>query len=120
VSRYLAAEPDLGELAAPGVNTFVAYGFGLDTVVGAAYAQDFTPNAKLAPPSLIVGSGDNTVPLRSSLRAEAWGGDAGMQGKRLIYKGYSGMPHAQCWPATSDDPAPCFRDVMNALRAEGV
>lgn len=115
--RYLAAEPDLAELEAPGVDTFVVYGYGVDTVVSAVYSKDITPGVTPAAPELVLGSGDNTVPLRSSLRAEEpWAAAPNMVGKRLLYKGYEGMPHAQCWPATLDDPAPCFHDVMDALR----
>ena len=63
--QHLRDDPDLGELAAPGVNTFVAYGYGLDTVVGAAYASDLRPGVAPGAPTLVFGSGDNTVPLRS-------------------------------------------------------
>ena len=96
--RFLAADVDLGQLEAPGVDTFVSYGYGLDTVVGAAYTQDITPGARLSTPAFVMGSGDNTVPVRSSLRArEMWRKALNMQGRRLEYHGYDQQPHAQCW-----------------------
>jgi hypothetical protein len=42
-------EPDLTEFAAPGVNTFVTYGYGVPTLGFFRYDFDFTANASIIP-----------------------------------------------------------------------
>lgn len=69
----LQNEPDLHDFAAPGVNTFVAYGTGLQTPGSFVFTEDFVRNRSnvVALPKVIndPDGGDTLVPLRSSRRS---------------------------------------------------
>ncbi len=68
MAAAIAADPDLAEFAPPGVDTLVIYGSGIATPVAAEYGADLAPDTPAPPPTIRYASGDNIVPLRSSLR----------------------------------------------------
>ncbi len=112
----IAGDPDLSAFAAPGVNTYVAYGTDIPTLVGAVYAVDFTPaeggsGAPPQPAKVVYGSGDDVVPLRSSLRGYQWAGAQAQLGFQLIHEAFPGQVHAMC---TIIDPV-CFAKVVAIL-----
>jgi hypothetical protein len=120
---YLSSEPDLAALAAPGVDTYVSYGHGLPTLSSIEFATDLKKGeaAPVAIQNYTNEDGDNLVPLRSSLRAGAmWVDGQRKLSKQLVYKGYDGQPHAQCFVDLSSKQtvAPsreCFYDVLSTI-----
>lgn len=120
---FTTKDVDLAALEAPGVDTFVAYGYGIPTPSIYEYKSDFE-QGKTVDATDLAGvhnsSGDVLVPLRSSLRAQEWYQSPGMSGKQLIYRGYDNMPHAMCWNQQGVKQSTCMQDIMVALRAKKV
>mmetsp|Transcript_20058 Transcript_20058/g.52094 ORF Transcript_20058/g.52094 Transcript_20058/m.52094 type:complete len:641 (+) Transcript_20058:265-2187(+) len=120
--QYLSTEPDLASFDHPGTNTFVTYGTGFPSLVGLEYDVDFEKsNTLILPRKAITETGDNLVPLRSSLRSLEWSLPLKAAGKQFIQRGYAGQPHANCFPlglVDGDDQdvgLRCFRDVLQII-----
>eukprot|EP00039_Didymoeca_costata_P015743 m.272606 g.272606 ORF g.272606 m.272606 type:complete len:582 (+) comp16275_c2_seq1:118-1863(+) len=113
--EYVYNDKDLKELAAPGVDTYVTYGFDVDTPYQYVYNKIFNKQKFIGPPEkTIMTSGDGLVPLKSSLRGLALWNSSAMNGHTLTYKGYSGQIHADCFsPFNSTE---CFADLMQHIR----
>jgi hypothetical protein len=120
--KFVSEESDLAAFAHPGVNTLVTYGFGLQTPGPFAYPGEFVVNQMPDSPSIVNISGDDLVPLRSSLRGTVWQDDMQKAGLTLIYRGYENQAHANCLlppgfvPGIPDDG--CYT-MVNALIVNG-
>eukprot|EP00037_Helgoeca_nana_P023879 m.248855 g.248855 ORF g.248855 m.248855 type:complete len:683 (+) comp26476_c1_seq6:107-2155(+) len=121
--KFLESEPDLGQFAHPGVNTLVTFGTGFPSLVGLEYDADFTASDDLVLPiSVTTETGDNLVPLRSSLRSTEWALPLKAAGKQFIQREYPGQPHAACFPLglidgdDADIGTKCFREVIATIR----
>ena len=111
VINFAIKDKDLFSFDNPGVNTFVAYGYGLPTTATAVYDEGFhkfkTPPQ---PNATVMCSGDGLVPLRSSKRGYLWKEGLAALNKKLIIKGYAGQHHAGCMTTQPSDPNQCFLD----------
>jgi len=120
--KFVSQEQDLFEFAHPGVNTFVTYGYGLPTPGPFAYPGNFAANQMPATPTILNISGDNLVPLRSSIRGTVWQEAMERAGLKLIHRGYENQQHANCLvppgliPGVPDDG--CYTTV-SALMVNG-
>jgi len=116
--KFVQAEPDLATFAAPGVNTVVTYGAGLQSPVSFTL-PDIKPTGSLLPSSVRNESGDGIVPVRSSLRSTEWAAAQQALSKSLVHLGYTGLPHAACFPDTgtefTDLAFQCYSDVLNTI-----
>lgn len=117
---------DLGVtgFAAPGVDTFVNYGYNLTTPGAYHFLKDFAhfskPNITLKENA--TETGDYVVPLRSGLRATVWWAEQMALGKKLVVKGYDSLFHAACVVGSQGGPGGagdagslCLRESMNLL-----
>jgi len=117
--EFVSQEPDLAEFAHPGVNTLVTYGYAVSTPGPFSYPNDFVVNQMPASPSIVNISGDDLVPLRSSLRGTIWQGEMERAGLKLVYRGYANQSHANCLippgfvPGIPDDG--CYTMVYDLL-----
>lgn len=116
---FLSAEPDLKLLAAPGVPTFVTYGYNLSTVATAVYNASFTgkPRQFTRPPAKLLNEdGDGLVPRRSCTRSEIWAEAQAAGGHPLYHRGYVNQPHAMCFAATTPGGNQrCYNDVLSFI-----
>jgi hypothetical protein len=112
IAAAVLADNDLAEFAAPGVDTVVIYGSGVPTPIGADYTQELMPTGEAPPPTMLYGSGDNIVPVRSSLRSQGWSSAQAASGHILQHWEYPGQGHASCifYDKT------CFQDIVTLLR----
>jgi len=94
--RFVTQEPDLGEFAHPGVNTFVTYGYDVPTAGPFVYSEDFVVNQMPNVTKIVNVSGDELVPLRSSVRGLVWQADMERAGLKLVHHGYANQSHANC------------------------
>lgn len=120
--QFVSEEPDLALFAHPGVNTLVTYGYGRDTPGPFTYPTEFVANKMPPSPTVKNISGDDLVPLRSSLRGSVWAEDMEQIGLQLIYRAYYNQSHAMCLappgliPESADDG--CY-DMVAALLVNG-
>lgn len=112
--ELLSNEPDLGSFASPGVDTFVTYGYGINTTLSQHFDGDFKANSAPNVVSFDVEDGDYLVSLRASLRGHQWAHEQAELKKNLYYKGYEGQVHASCFPDPSSSNE-CATDVLNLI-----
>ena len=111
VLNFCLKDDDLFGFKSPGVNTFVAYGYGVPTAANATYDEDFHRfKVPPQPNSTVSCSGDSLVPLRSSKRGYVWADEMRGLNKTLVIRGYEGQRHAECLTTQPSDPNPCFMD----------
>jgi len=101
----------LSAFAAPLVNTFVNYGFDIPTAAAYIYDKDFGRFAVPNVTSYVLDSGDQIVPLRSSIRSLEWESAQKAAGKLLVHAGFSKLDHAGCLIKGNE----CFEIVMRLL-----
>ena len=108
--RNMSAIPDMAENLSPGVDSFVAYGWGLDTKIGAVFSKDFKGRGGVLPDyhipdSYITEPGDGVVPLRSAAAAELWRPALQGLGKELTLWAAAGLSHSgPAWQNATDRP----------------
>ncbi|EGD80040.1 hypothetical protein PTSG_10314 [Salpingoeca rosetta] len=117
--EYTVNDTDLKDFEHPGVNTYVTYGYNLDTPGTFVWDEDFVHNITGAPPYPRVfnatDTGDGIVPVRSSMRAwHAWQDDMKQAKKTLMYKGYNKQQHALCILSTGSG-ASCWHEVFQCV-----
>ena len=94
--EYLANEPDLADLAAPGCDTLVTYGVGLPTPSSLVFADQDVSKHLSPPTSVMFEDGDGLVPRRSPLRSHSWMAAHAAMHKSLVHREYPRQPHAHC------------------------
>ncbi|EDQ92925.1 uncharacterized protein MONBRDRAFT_22180 [Monosiga brevicollis MX1] len=114
----IVEDEDLKNLAHPGVNTFMPYGYNLTTPGKFVYDKDFKPNPLHIPNMTmqypVPETGDGYVPVRSAFRGwYEWAQPMKQAGKQLVIKGYPNMFHSNC---TND----CVDDIINLVTYDQV
>eukprot|EP00055_Hartaetosiga_balthica_P003152 m.6698 g.6698 ORF g.6698 m.6698 type:complete len:444 (-) comp2636_c0_seq1:126-1457(-) len=118
VINSVVNDTDLLDFKHPGVNTYVTFGYGLDTGESYTWKNDFVPNKNIVPPmpyktANATETGDSVVPVRSSMRAAfLWEKPLQQMGKRFLYKGYYGQSHALC---AIPEGGSCFFEVVDLI-----
>jgi hypothetical protein len=119
LAELLIADPDLLNFSAPGVNTLVVCGIGLNTTGNATFRTGFGTRGDWEIHAIAVYDGDEVSPRRSCLRGTEWAAEFKTANLQLVHKEYSGMLHATCThPDPTNSTAPnslCFDDVLQAI-----
>jgi hypothetical protein len=115
-AEFLMRSGSLYKFEPPMVNTWINYGYNIDTLDTVTVDADLTPSKMPKLMNYTLDSGDNIVTLRGSLRGMLWT-DAYKAGqKQLIHSGFSSMAHAACLlPLVDANHTTCFYELMNFL-----
>jgi len=115
-AEYLQQSGSLYKFEPPMVNTWVNYGYNVDTLISFTLDSDLTPSKMPKLLNYTMGSGDDTVTVKSSLRSMNWTVAHSKAQKQLIHSGYSSMLHAGCLlPMVDPNHTACFAELMNLL-----
>jgi len=115
-AEYLQQTGSLSKFEPPMVNTWVSYGYNIETLM--TFTLDIPLNPSKIPKliNFTAGSGDDVVAVRSSLRGMVWTDAHKQSQKQLIHSGYDTMAHAACvLPVIDLNHTACFYELMALL-----
>lgn len=107
----------LRKFEAPLVDTFISYGYQVDTPAAFYYTHRL---GRFAPkrPHVVSSSGDGIVLVESSNRSTVWAEAQAKAGKQLIQRGYKNMLHGSCtvvYGPFNEMSRQCFQTVLTLL-----
>lgn len=115
-AKYLQHSGSLYKFEAPLVNTWVNYGYQLDTLDTVTMDVPLSPSRMSKAINATLSSGDGIVTLRSSLRSMLWTDAHQKANKLLIHSGYPSMEHAACLLPVADlNHTDCFYSVIDLI-----
>ena len=100
------------------ITALVTYGFNLNTTAGLVFNKTIKGNLNPSAFEIKQENGDHIVPLRSSLRGEAWKEEQEKLGKVLEHRPYSKQDHANCFLGGAG--AGCFWDAFDVVFGGGI
>jgi len=112
-AEYLQQSGSLYKFEPPMVNTWINYGYNIDTAITFTMGAPLSPSKMPKLTNYTLGSGDDIVSVRSSLRGMLWTDAHKMAQKQLIHSGFSDLAHAGCLlPIIDLNHTACFYELM--------
>lgn len=115
-AQYLQRSGPLYKFEAPLVNTWINYGYQLDTLTTVTMEAPLSPSRMPKVINATLSSGDGVVTVRSSLRGMLWTDAHKKANKILIHSGYANLQHAACLlPLADPNHTACFYSMIDLL-----
>jgi hypothetical protein len=115
-AEYLQQSGSLYKFEAPMVNTWISYGYNVETLDTITVGTPLSPSTIAKLTNFTLDSGDNIVTVRSSLRGMLWKDAHQKANKYLIHSGFSDMAHAACLlPLIDPNHTACFYEMAALL-----